>query len=121
MKVLCDVHISFKVVRYLQSQGLEALHVNDVLDGDITKDKDICQYADENDMVVISKDADFQNSFFLLHTPKKLLKINLGNISTKELIQILEQNLFVISESFKSSDCLVEIDKEIIRITYPSE
>lgn len=118
MKIVCDVHISFKIVRFLQSQGVETLHVNDVLEGDITKDKDICAYADENDLVVMTKDADFQNSFFLMKTPLKLMKINLGNISTQELIQVLSQNLPTISEAFKSSPCMVEIDKEAIRITY---
>lgn len=118
MKVLCDVHISFKIVRFFQRQGIEALHVNDVLEGDTTKDKDICLYADENDLVVMTKDADFQNSFFLLKTPLKLMKINLGNISTQELIQILAQNLPTITDAFQSSPCMVEIDKETMRITY---
>ncbi len=32
MKVLCDVHIARKVVRFFEKQGIDAIHVNDILD-----------------------------------------------------------------------------------------
>lgn len=32
-KVLCDVHIAYKVVRFFKSKGHEVIHVNDILDG----------------------------------------------------------------------------------------
>ncbi len=28
MKVLCDVHISYKIVRFFKKKGIEAIHVN---------------------------------------------------------------------------------------------
>lgn len=37
-KVLCDVHIAFKVVRFFKEKGYEAIHVNDILDSYYTKD-----------------------------------------------------------------------------------
>ncbi len=45
MKVLCDVHISKKVVRFFQSQNIEALHVNDILQGSISEDQAIAALA----------------------------------------------------------------------------
>ena len=38
MKVLCDVHIAKKVVRFFQSRDIEAIHVNDILDSWYSKD-----------------------------------------------------------------------------------
>ena len=32
MKVLCDVHIARKVVRFFQGEGVEAIHINDILE-----------------------------------------------------------------------------------------
>lgn len=32
MKVLCDVHIARKVARFFEGEGIEAIHVNDILD-----------------------------------------------------------------------------------------
>ena len=85
MKVLCDVHIAKKVVRFFRDNGVESVHVNDILDSWYTKDEDIANYADDYDYTLMSKDADFKNSHLLKSSPKKLLKINLGNIPTKKL------------------------------------
>ncbi len=119
MKFLCDVHISFKIVRLLDSLGFEAIHVNDILDKWHTKDEDISSYADVNNMIVMTKDSDFRDSFFIKHTPKKLIKINLGNISNQELANIITENIVSIEKLNSKSFFLIEIDKEII--TYISE
>ncbi len=86
MKLLCDVHISFKLVNYLRSLGYETVHVNQILDKWFTKDDAISSYADENDMIVLTKDIDFRNSFLIKNTPKKLVRIKLGNLSNAILI-----------------------------------
>ena len=70
MKFLCDVHISYKIVRFLRSLKFETIHVNEILEKWHTKDKDICAYADENDFIIITKDSDFKNSFLISNTPK---------------------------------------------------
>jgi len=119
MKFLCDVHISFKIQKLLVSLGFEAIHINEILDKWYTSDKDICSYADLNDMIVITKDSDFRDSFFIKQTPKKLVKINLGNISNQELIKILSENIVAIQKLNSKAFFLIEIDKELI--TYISE
>lgn len=114
MKFLCDVHISFKVVKHLISLGFETTHVNDILDKWNTSDMEICNYADANDLIVITKDSDFRNSFFIKKTPKKLIKINLGNISNPKLTQIISENIGAISKLNTKPYFLIEIDKDII-------
>ena len=71
MKFLCDVHISYKIVKHLINLGFDAIHVNDILNKSETKDSAICEYQDINDYVVITKDSDFRNSFLVKQTPKK--------------------------------------------------
>ncbi|HCY40943.1 MAG TPA: hypothetical protein DHV48_06240 [Prolixibacteraceae bacterium] len=119
MKFLCDVHISYKVVNYLSNAGFEAIHVNQILDSWNTKDKDICQYSDKNDLIVITKDYDFRNSFFVNRSPKKLIKVNLGNISTSDLIESISLILNALEKLNTASSFLVEIDKN--QITYTTE
>jgi len=114
MKFLCDVHISYKLVNHLISLGAEALHVNNILDKWNTTDKDICEYADSNDYIIISKDSDFRDSFFVRGTPRKLLKINLGNISNQEIIAIFTENISAIQNINANPSFLIEIDKKII-------
>jgi len=111
MKFLCDVHISYKVVNFLSGLGYETIHVNQILDKWNTRDKDICAYADSNELIVITKDYDFRDSFFLKNTPKKLIKINLGNISTLELIKSLSDILGAIDRLNSNSSFLIEIGK----------
>lgn len=116
MKFLCDVHISYKLVAYIQSFNYECIHVNTILDKWFTTDADIAKYADENDMILITKDADFRNSFFIKKTPKKLIKINLGNISNNELEKIVSENLTVMESLDTSNPFIIEMDLD--RITF---
>jgi predicted nuclease of predicted toxin-antitoxin system len=114
MKFLCDVHISYKVVNHLNSIGFETIHVNGIMNKWYTKDKDICSYADTNDLIIITKDSDFRDSYFIKNTPKKLIKINLGNISNAELINVLSDNLASIQKLNKEKCFLIEVEKNYI-------
>ena len=115
MKFLCDVHISYKVTKHLQSLGFEDVHINDILDKWCTSDKSICNYADKNDLIVITKDSDFRNSFYIKKTPKKLIKINLENISNSQLIRIISDNLSSIEKLNKNPFFIIEIDSKSIQ------
>jgi len=114
MKLLCDVHISYKIVTFFRINNLDAIHVNEILDRWNTKDKDICEFADKNDYIVLTKDVDFRNSHFLQNSPKKLIKIGLGNISTIALIKILTQNLQKIQKIAGNDYFLIEINSDTV-------
>jgi predicted nuclease of predicted toxin-antitoxin system len=114
MRFLCDVHITYKIVNFLCSFGFEAVHVNEILHKSQTKDSDICKYADLNDFIVITKDSDFRDSYFIKRTPKKLIKINLGNISNQNLIEILSENIKSIQSLNSKPNFLLEVDMDNI-------
>ncbi len=116
MKVLCDVHIAYKIKHFFESHGIEAMHVNFILDRWHSKDNDIARFADTGDMVLISKDSDFQDSHFLKNTPQKLLKISLGNLSTKQVIALLEAHLGFLETRFDAGDCFIEISLDYVRV-----
>lgn len=82
MKFLCDVHISIKLAKHINNQGFECIHINTILDKWFTIDSAIAKFSDLNDFILITKDFDFKNAFLIKKTPRKLTKINLGNIST---------------------------------------
>ncbi len=108
-KFLCDVHISYRITKFLAAQGFEAEHVNRILDSYYTKDRDICRYADTHDFIVITKDLDFRNSHFIQKTPRKLLRITLGNISNMQLQQLLSENLESIVDHCQANLCYLEL------------
>jgi len=68
-------------------------------------------------LIVITKDYDFRDSFFLRNTPEKLIKINLGNISTSELIKSISDILDAIDRLNSNSSFLIEIGKDYTTFT----
>jgi predicted nuclease of predicted toxin-antitoxin system len=59
---------------------------------------------------VVTKDADFVNSFLLSCKPEKLLLISTGNISNSELRDLLIPNLPAIVAAFSTTD-FVELSR----------
>ncbi len=115
MKFLCDVHISRKLSKQLDQLGYSSIHVNDILEKWNTIDTRISEYADVHDLILITKDQDFRNSFLVAHKPRKLIKINLGNISNIDLIYIIEQNINRILEISRSArSFMIEVFKDDI-------
>ena len=84
--------------------GFESIHVNGILDKSATKDSDLCKYAD------------FRNSYFVNQTPKKLIKINLGNIPNQDLIRIFTDNIGAIQKLDSKLNFLLEIDSDDITL-----
>ncbi|MET3501913.1 putative nuclease of putative toxin-antitoxin system [Mucilaginibacter rubeus] len=94
MDFLIDVHLPIALSKYLDKQdNCSCIHVNQILQKWNTTDVEICKYADDEDRVVITKDQDFKNSHFINKTPKKIIRIILGNISNSELLYLIETNL----------------------------
>jgi predicted nuclease of predicted toxin-antitoxin system len=114
MNFLCDVHIPIALVKFLSDHGCEASHVNSLPKKWNSTDSEICQFADENNLVVITKDQDFKNTHFVKGTPAKLIRITLGNISNKELISIFKKHLPELLAHLQAPKCYIEIGKEFI-------
>ena len=112
MKFLCDVHIPYKLISFFRSISIEAIHINSILDGSYSKDSEIADFADQNDLILISKDADFKLSYLLKKKPKKLIKVNLGNVSNNELVRMIESNLDLVRMMDSKSSFMVELGKE---------
>lgn len=113
MKVIRDVHIPLKLVNFLAKNGVIAEHVNNLPDGFYSTDSAITNYADKNGLVVITKDIDFRNSYFIQKSPQKLIRVCLGNITTAELIGIFEKQLdFLIRTYQEHPNFYIEINKE---------
>ena len=114
MKFICDVHIPFKLVKFLSNNGFESFHVNSLENKWHTKDSVICQFADNNGLIVVTKDEDFRNSFFLQHTPRKLIRIILDNISNQELLlTVFEQHLLIIRKLNEDDSFYLKLGRSV--------
>jgi predicted nuclease of predicted toxin-antitoxin system len=87
--------------------------------GSKSKDIEIARYADSQNQIVVTKDEDFENLHFGLNTPKKLISVLLGNISTNDLITVFEKHLVEIEKLQESERFYIEIGKN--QFTYTTE
>ena len=80
-----DAQMPRRMVRWLAAAGCDAVHTLDLPAGNRTTDAEICEFAEREKRVVVTKDADFVDSHTLHGRPAKLLLISTGNFSNSEL------------------------------------
>jgi predicted nuclease of predicted toxin-antitoxin system len=68
------------------------------------------EVARDESRVVVTKDSDFVDSFFLRGEPEKLLFIATGNISNNDLIQLLRSNWMQLLSMLAQGD-FVELNR----------
>ena len=113
MKFLVDAQLPRRLVKRFRDAGFEAIHTLDLPMGNRTPDTEINALSIREHYVVVTKDADFVNSFHLRREPHKLLLVSTGNIRNQELEAILLANIDSISQGFEAFDFL-EIDRTMI-------
>jgi predicted nuclease of predicted toxin-antitoxin system len=99
VKFLVDAQLPARLARLLNEHGHDATHTSELPNGNRTPDDEIAAAADAEDRVVISKDRDFRNSYFLKGTPCRLLVVHTGNISNDDLLALFEANIDLIAEA----------------------
>ena len=92
MNFLIDANLSRRWVDIFYERSHQAVHTLDLLDKNVATDLGILQYADEQNCVIVTKDADFAASFWLKNRPDRLLLFSTGNISNTELETLLITN-----------------------------
>ena len=110
MKFLVDAQLPRHLADSLKWWGHDAVHTLELLAGNCTADQQINEISTAEQRVVITKDADFVNSFLLLGIPFKLLLVSTGNISNKELMVIFEKNIPALVVAFEEHE-YVEITR----------
>src|SRR5205085_9196069 len=100
MKFPIDAQLPSRLASRWREAGHEAIHTLDLPLGNRTPDSVINELSIRESYVVVTKDADFVNSFHLHRRPHKLLLISTGNIRNSELESLLMSNLESIVDNF---------------------
>ena len=93
MKFLIDAQLPLRLAQLLRSAGYDTVHTKDLPDQNATPDSYINQLSIQEQRIVITKDADFVQSFLLQQQPYKLLLVATGNIKNTELEALFQKNL----------------------------
>lgn len=104
MKFLIDAQLPRRLAKHLKSAGYDAVHTLDLPDGNRTPDSEIASLSVQEQRVVVTKDADFVNSFWLVRRPPKLLLVSTGNITNKELEALFLPQVVSLANAFTTHD-----------------
>lgn len=104
MKFLVDAQLPARLARALTKAGHDAKHTTELPDGNHSSDSDVTAFADAEDRVVVSKDADFRISHQLHGRPRRLLIVAIGNVTNNDLLAAFDVHLEVIVAAFEDAD-----------------
>lgn len=104
MNFLLDAQLPRRLAHRLRETGYDALHTLDLPNGNRTTDREILAIAEGEHRVVVTKDADFVNSFLVARRPSKLLLISTGNIANRRLDEIFTAALPLLVRTFAEHD-----------------
>ena len=95
--LLFDENLSPRLVERLADIYPNSAHVS-TIGLESALDKDVWEYARQNDYMIVTKDADFSELSLLLSFPPKIIWIRKGNCSTKDIENLLRDSYTAISE-----------------------
>ncbi|MFN3406063.1 MAG: DUF5615 family PIN-like protein [Cytophagaceae bacterium] len=96
---LIDVNLPYYFSLWNSPEYIHQTNINDCW-----TDNQIWDYAKDNQLTIITKDADFQNRILLSEPPPKVIYIRIGNCRLRELHQLLSkywQEILEISKECK--------------------
>ncbi len=97
---------------YLRWKGFDAIHTTHFSDGHLLQDVDIGKIAIEEDRIIVTKDADFPDLFFLKGPPPRIVYLRLGNTKNRELTALLETRWPVIQNLLDEDSGMLVISRE---------
>ena len=113
MKFLVDAQLPWRLARWLQDEGHDAVHTRDLPQGNRTSDAEINDRSVGEQRVVVTKDEDFVDTFHLKREPRKLLLVATGNIGNSDLEALFARSLDEIVHALETSD-FVELSHDLL-------
>ena len=98
MKLLLDQNLSRKLVKQIESLYPESCHITSVLTEN-SDDREIWEFAEDNDFIIVTKDDDFEQRSVLFGHPPKVIWVRLGNCKTSD-IEVLLRHSHKVIEAF---------------------
>jgi predicted nuclease of predicted toxin-antitoxin system len=115
MKFIVDAQLPRRLAIFLQNSGYDAIHTLDLPQQNKTADSSINALSIAEERVVITKDADFIDSFLTIKQPYKLVLVSTGNIKNSDLEAIFIASLSQIVDLLTQYD-YIEVDRNNITV-----
>lgn len=99
---------------YLGWKGFDAIHTTHFPDGHLLQDIEIGKIAVDDNRIIVTKDSDFPDLFFLKGAPPRVVYIRLGNTRNRELTAFLEARWSVINDLLLQEAGMIILSQEQI-------
>ena len=106
-----DAQLPRRLAHAMREQGWDVVHTLDLPNGNRTSDAEVNLISLEEQRIVVTKDADFVETFLLQGAPYKLLLVSTGNIDNKGLLSLFAANMSQIASLFQVYD-YVELGRD---------
>ena len=97
---------------YLRWKGFDATHTTHFPEGHLLQDADIAKIATEENRIIVTKDSDFPDSFFLKGAPPRIIHLRLGNLRNRELTAFLETRWSMIQDLLDQDSKMLVLSQE---------
>ena len=114
MKFIIDAQLPKSLSDFLKAAGFNSLHTLELPEMNRTADAAITVKADIEGRIVVTKDADFLDSYLLFGKPAKLLLVKTGNMPNSDLLKLFQDNLSILQSSFMQCSFVEMTGIEII-------
>jgi len=104
VRFLLDAQLPVHLARALASAGHDVVHTSDLPRGNASTDREVCEVADQQERVVVTKDRDFRDSHLLRGTPRQLLIVATGNMSNAALLALFEVHGSAVVTALQEAD-----------------
>lgn len=92
-------------------QGGDFRHVFDL--GDSLPDRAIWEHARDNDLVIVTKDADFSDWIMLAEPPPRVVHFRIGNLRLIEFKRLVERVWPIVEQSIASHKLVIVLPDAI--------
>lgn len=103
MKLLIDANISWRIVKKLDAK-FNVIHVEQTNLPIPATDREIWEFALENQMIIVTNDEDFIRFSISFSFPPKVILLRLGNQTTQKITEVLLQHRKPIQSLYDSLD-----------------
>jgi predicted nuclease of predicted toxin-antitoxin system len=97
---------------YLQWKGADAIHTTHFPEGHLLQDTEIRQIAINENRIIVTKDSDFPDSFFLKGPPPRIVYLRLSNMRNRELTALLETRWGMLEDLLNQDTGMLIVSRE---------
>ena len=115
MRFLVDAQLPRRLAVWLCEQGHDAIHTMDLPARNATSDAEVINCAERDQRIVVTKDADFVESFLVSGRTPLLWLISTGNIGNSELESLIRANLPALVGAFHTAR-FVELSRDVMTV-----